>query len=84
MWTGTKHQNWGKCTGSSTVLRQREPFLTRCHGQEPVTYVDPRLEEILKDTYRVVLFQEQVFEIAVKIAGLILSMAEGNATLDDR
>jgi len=46
-----------------------EPFLARRHGQEPITYVDPRLEEILKDTYGVVLFQEQVIEIAVKIAG---------------
>ena len=46
-----------------------QPFLARRHGQEPVTYVDPRLEDILKDTYGVVLFQEQVIEIAVKIAG---------------
>jgi len=46
-----------------------EPFLARRHGKEPITYVDPRLEEILKDTYGVVLFQEQVIEIAVKIAG---------------
>ena len=46
-----------------------EPFLARRHGQEPVTYVDPRLEDILKDTYGIVLFQEQVIEIAVKIAG---------------
>ncbi len=46
-----------------------EPFLARRHGKEPVTYVDSRLEEILKDTYGVVLFQEQVIEIAVKIAG---------------
>ncbi len=46
-----------------------EPFLARRRGQEPVTYADPRLEDILKDTYGVVLFQEQVIEIAVKIAG---------------
>lgn len=46
-----------------------EPFLARRHGEEPVNYADPRLEEILKDTYGVVLFQEQVIEIAVKIAG---------------
>jgi len=46
-----------------------EPFLARRHGQEATSYVDPRLEEIIKDTYGVVLFQEQVIEIAVKIAG---------------
>ncbi|MFO7171882.1 MAG: DNA polymerase III subunit alpha [Bacillota bacterium] len=46
-----------------------EPFLARRHGLEPVTYLHPRLEPILKKTYGVVLFQEQVIEIATAIAG---------------
>ncbi len=53
-----------------------EPFLARRHGKEPITYVDPRLEEILKDTYGIVLFQEQVIEIAVKIAGFTAGEAD--------
>lgn len=46
-----------------------EPFLRRRRGLEPVTYVDPRLEPILEKTYGVVLYQEQVIEIATVIGG---------------
>lgn len=46
-----------------------EPFLARRHGLEPVQYLHPRLEPILAKTYGVVLFQEQVIEIATAIAG---------------
>lgn len=46
-----------------------EPFIKRRHGEEDITYLDPRLESILKNTYGVVLFQEQVIEIASVIAG---------------
>jgi len=46
-----------------------EPFIARRQGKEPVTYLHPKLEPILKKTYGVVLFQEQVIEIATAIAG---------------
>ncbi|MDI6871387.1 MAG: DNA polymerase III subunit alpha [Bacillota bacterium] len=46
-----------------------EPFIRRRLGQESVTYLDPRLEPILAKTYGVVLFQEQVIEIATVLAG---------------
>lgn len=46
-----------------------EPFVNRRLGREPVTYPHPALEPILKKTYGVVLFQEQVIEIAVAVAG---------------
>jgi len=46
-----------------------EPFVARRRGREPVTYLHPALEPILKKTYGVVLFQEQVIEIAVAVAG---------------
>lgn len=45
------------------------PFVARRHGKEPVVFTDPRLERILGRTYGVVLFQEQVIELAVEIAG---------------
>ncbi|MEW6524118.1 MAG: DNA polymerase III subunit alpha [Bacillota bacterium] len=45
-----------------------EPFVARRQGKEPVTYADPRLRRILAKTYGVVLFQEQVIEIATVIA----------------
>ena len=46
-----------------------EPFVARRRGKEEVSYVDPRLEPILKKTYGVVLYQEQVIQIATAIAG---------------
>ena len=46
-----------------------EPFLRRRRGLEPVTYVDPRLAPILEKTYGVVLYQEQVIQIATVIGG---------------
>ncbi len=45
------------------------PYLARRSGREPVTYLHPALERILAKTYGVVLFQEQVIEIATEIAG---------------
>ncbi|MGI6081267.1 MAG: DNA polymerase III subunit alpha [Limnochordia bacterium] len=46
-----------------------EPFIAYRNGHCAVSYVHPDLEPILAKTYGVVLFQEQVIEIAVKIAG---------------
>jgi error-prone DNA polymerase len=46
-----------------------EPYVRRRRGLEPITYLEPRLEPILKKTYGVILFQEQVIEIASTIAG---------------
>ncbi len=46
-----------------------EPFIARRKGLEEVSYVHPSLEKILKKTYGVVLYQEQVIEIASVIAG---------------
>src|SRR5438552_1700710 len=44
-------------------------YARRKHGQEPVTYADPRLKEILQDTHGISIFQEQSMEIAKKVAG---------------
>lgn len=46
-----------------------EPFIKRKQGLEEVTYLHPKLEPILKKTRGVVLFQEQVIEIAMAVAG---------------
>lgn len=46
-----------------------EPFIRRKQGLEEVTYLHPKLEPILKKTRGVVLFQEQVIEIAMAVAG---------------
>jgi DNA polymerase III subunit alpha len=44
-------------------------FARRKNGLEQVTYIDPRLEPILKDTFAISLYQEQSMEIAKKVAG---------------
>jgi error-prone DNA polymerase len=52
------------------------PFLARRCGREPVVFTDPRVEKILAKTYGVVLFQEQVIELAVEIAGFTPAEAD--------
>jgi DNA polymerase-3 subunit alpha len=44
-------------------------FCERKKGTTPVTYLLPELEPILKDTYGVILYQEQVLQIARTLAG---------------
>ncbi len=45
------------------------PYLRRRAGQEPVTYLHPSLEPILDDTLGVILYQEQVMQIAIAVCG---------------
>lgn len=51
-------------------------FIDRKHGRESVTYLHPSLEEILKPTYGVLVYQEQSMRIAQKIAGFNLQEAD--------
>jgi error-prone DNA polymerase len=44
------------------------PFIRRKNGEEPITYPHPRLEEPLKRTLGIPLFQEQLMQIAVAVA----------------
>jgi DNA polymerase-3 subunit alpha len=46
-----------------------EDFIRRKHGQVPVKYELPQLENILRETYGVIVYQEQVMEIACVLAG---------------
>jgi DNA polymerase III alpha subunit len=45
------------------------PYLRRRAGTEPVTYLHPSLEPILADTLGVILYQEQVMQIAIAVCG---------------
>jgi DNA polymerase-3 subunit alpha len=46
------------------------------HGRRQIEYVHPILEEILKETYGVIVFQEQVLKIARELAGFTLGEAD--------
>jgi len=53
-----------------------EQYVQRKLGKEKVTYLFPELEQILKDTYGIIVFQEQVMQISVEIAGFTMSKAD--------
>ena len=52
------------------------PYLKRRQGIEPVGYPSPAIEDVLKRTLGVPIFQEQVIEIAVKAAGFTPGRAD--------
>jgi DNA polymerase III subunit alpha len=51
-------------------------YIHRKHGEEPVDYLHPMLEPILKETYGVIIYQEQVMQIAQVMAGYSLGDAD--------
>ncbi len=53
-----------------------EDFVKRKHGEAKVTYVHPKLEPILADTYGIILYQEQVMQIVNRLAGFSMSEAD--------
>ncbi|MFP5505079.1 MAG: DNA polymerase III subunit alpha, partial [Gammaproteobacteria bacterium] len=53
-----------------------DDFIARKHGKQKVEYPHPKLEPILKPTYGVILYQEQVMQIAQVLAGYTLGGAD--------
>ncbi len=53
-----------------------DDFIERKHGRQEITYVFPQLEEILKPTYGVIVYQEQVMQIVQTIGGFSLGKAD--------
>ncbi|MBN1684083.1 MAG: DNA polymerase III subunit alpha [Gammaproteobacteria bacterium] len=53
-----------------------DDFIARKHGQARVQYPHPALEPVLKSTYGVILYQEQVMQIAQVLAGYTLGQAD--------
>ena len=51
-------------------------FIKRKQGKIPIAYELPELEPILKDTYGVIVYQEQVMAIANRVAGFSLGQAD--------
>ena len=51
-------------------------FVARKHGREEVEYPDPRVEPILKETYGIMVYQEQVMQMAQIVGGYTLGGAD--------
>ncbi len=53
-----------------------DTFVARKHGQEPISYPAPALEPILAPTYGVLVYQEQVMQVASVMGGFSLGEAD--------
>jgi len=53
-----------------------ESYIKRKHGQEKVDYIFPELEPVLKETYGLFIYQEQIMQIANILAGYSLGEAD--------
>ncbi|MFX4303425.1 DNA polymerase III subunit alpha [Alicyclobacillus tolerans] len=51
-------------------------FVAAKHGRQSIRYPHPDLEPILKDTYGVIVYQEQIMQIASRMAGFTLGQAD--------
>jgi len=53
-----------------------DSFIKRKNGEEKIQYILPELEKILGETYGIIVYQEQVMQIAVDIAGYSMAKAD--------
>lgn len=51
-------------------------YIARKYGKEKITYLHPKLEPILKKTYGIAIYQEQLLQIAKDLAGFTLGEAD--------
>jgi len=53
-----------------------EEFILRHRGEKEIEYIVPEMEEILKNTFGVLVYQEQIMQLAQKLAGYTLGDAD--------
>ena len=53
-----------------------DDFISRKHGKNKIVYTHPLMEPILKETYGIIVYQEQVMQIAHEVAGFTLAEAD--------
>ncbi|MDP2044291.1 MAG: DNA polymerase III subunit alpha, partial [Candidatus Omnitrophota bacterium] len=53
-----------------------DDFMKRKHGSVGIKYEHPKLEPILKETYGIIVYQEQIMQIASNLAGFSLAQAD--------
>ncbi len=54
----------------------KDEFIHRKRGEKDIEYLHPMVEPVLKETYGIIIYQEQVMEIAAKIGGFSLGKAD--------
>ncbi|HUP18878.1 MAG TPA: DNA polymerase III subunit alpha, partial [Gemmatimonadota bacterium] len=71
-------------TAASSIIRpgiadsgMMDAFVRRFRGEEPVVYLHPVMEELLGDTYGVMIYQEDVMKVVHRLAGMTLGEADG-------
>jgi DNA polymerase-3 subunit alpha len=57
-------------------MGQHTEYAERKHGRKQVTYPHPDLEPVLKETYGIIVYQEQVMQVAVTLAGFSMGEAD--------
>ena len=57
-------------------MQNIDDFISRKHGKNKIVYPHPIMEPILKETYGIIVYQEQVMQIAHEIAGFTLAEAD--------
>ena len=58
------------------AMHGSQSYIARKTGREKVAYIHPKLEPILKETYGILVYQEQVMQILNKLVGYTLSEAD--------
>jgi DNA polymerase III subunit alpha len=53
-----------------------DDFIDRYHGKKTVEYITPEMEDILRNTYGVLVYQEQIMQLAQKLGGYSLGEAD--------
>jgi len=70
-------------TAASSIIRpgiadsgMMDAFVRRFHGEEEVVHLHPVMEELLADTYGVMIYQEDVIKVVHRLAGMSLGEAD--------
>jgi len=57
-------------------MQNIDTFIKRKHGKEKIDYLDSSLKPILENTYGVMVYQEQIMQVASQMAGFTLGQAD--------
>jgi DNA polymerase-3 subunit alpha len=57
-------------------MAEIENFISGKHGRRPISYLHPKLKPILEPTHGIIVYQEQVLDIAVQLAGFTMGHAD--------